>query len=138
MIVCMGFLCLPNNSSNTCLSSFFAISPIDTSGWLVLLVSVSSNVVLFTKKSGAWKITSDGLSNLKPFGNFGSFSALATISSAIENLYEVIYINGPDGLDKLRDIEEKDRKDIKYDEEKLKLKKIKDFNKEYLVNGELF
>lgn len=41
-------------------------------------------------------------------------------------------------LDKLRDIEEKDRKDIKYDEEKLKLKKLKDFNKEYLVNGELF
>ena len=41
-------------------------------------------------------------------------------------------------LDKLRDIEEKDRKDIKYDDEKRKLGKLKDFNNEYLVNGELF
>ena len=41
-------------------------------------------------------------------------------------------------LDGLRDIEEKDRKNIKYEDEEKKLGKLKEFNDEYLVNGELF
>lgn len=41
-------------------------------------------------------------------------------------------------LDRFREIEEKDRINIDYDDEDRKLGKLKDFNNEYLVNGELF
>lgn len=41
-------------------------------------------------------------------------------------------------LDRFREIEEKDRINIDYDDENRKLGKLKDFNNEYLVNGELF
>ena len=41
-------------------------------------------------------------------------------------------------LDRFREIEEKDRINIEYDDEDRKLGKLKDFNNEYLVNGELF
>ena len=58
----------------------------DTNGVAVLLFNVSSNTVLFTKKSGTWKITSEGLSNLKPFGRLGFFNVLATISSACRSV----------------------------------------------------
>ena len=86
MIVCIGFLCLPNKSSNTSLSAFDFNSPIDTRGCAVLLCSVSSSTVLLTKKSGTLNITSEGLSNLKPLGRLGSFKVLATISSACKSV----------------------------------------------------
>ena len=41
-------------------------------------------------------------------------------------------------LDKLRELEENDRKEQTFDDEDKKLKELKEMNEEYLVNGESF
>jgi len=83
-IVCIGFACLPKRFSNTFLSASL-IAPAEINAE-PLLVTTSSNVVLFTKNSGTENIASDGLSILIPFGSLAVFKTLVTACSACRSV----------------------------------------------------
>ena len=102
---------------------------------IILLIIISC---LLDNYFDIYKFIKNMFSNKEDFTNirdsFGKDKVCHNISKDSKGYNKEINYR----LDKFREIEEKDRMNIAYDDEGRKLGKLKDFNNEYLVNGELF
>ena len=102
---------------------------------IILLIIISC---LLENYFDLHKLFNNIFSNKENFTNledsFGKDKICYNTSKESKGYNKEIYYR----LDKFRKIEEKDRINIEYDDEERKLDKLKDFNDEYLVNGEMF
>lgn len=102
---------------------------------IILLIIISC---LLDNYFDIYKLINNMFSNQEEFTNvrdsFGKEKVCHNISKDSKGYNKEINYR----LDKFREIEEMDRMNIDYDDEERKLGKLKDFNQEYLVNGELF